>query len=81
MLELFCYTKVLFQLKDGEISDILETERTYHIFKVADRQSAKSLGLEESRDKIHEILRRQKGNARFEAWMEELKKSAFISIR
>ena len=73
--------EVLFRLADSQMSDVIETERGYHIFKVGDHQKGKSLALEESRDKIHDMLFRQKANARFEAWMEELKKTAFISIR
>ena len=75
------HSKVLFALEDGEVSDVLETERAYHIFKAADRQAGKTLALEESRDQIHEILYRKKANERFESWMEELKKAAYISIR
>ncbi len=73
--------QVLFQLKEGETSGILESERGYHFFKVADRQAAKATTLDESRDRIREMIFRQKANERFESWMEELKKTAFISIR
>ncbi len=73
--------EVLFRLKDNDITDVLESEQGYHIFKVADHQMGKTLTLEESRDRIHDMLYRQKANERFQAWMEELKKSAYISIR
>lgn len=72
---------ILFQLKENEISSLVETERSYHIFKVGDKQPGKTLSFEEARERIHEMLYREKSNARFEEWMEELKKKAYISIR
>ncbi len=73
--------QVLFALPDNQISEILETERAYHIFKVAERTPSQKISLEETREQIQSLLYRQKANVRFEAWMEELKRSAFISIR
>ena len=72
---------VLFQLPEGAFSEIIETERGYHIFKSGDRLPPKSLSLDEAREAIHNLLFRKKGNARFEAWMEELRRKAYISIR
>ncbi|MBI4388414.1 MAG: peptidylprolyl isomerase [Candidatus Omnitrophica bacterium] len=72
---------VLFSLPENGRSEIVETEGAYHIFKIAERAPEKGLSLDEVRSQIHDILYRDKANARFEAWMEELKKSAFISIR
>ncbi|PIQ85870.1 MAG: hypothetical protein COV74_06780 [Candidatus Omnitrophica bacterium CG11_big_fil_rev_8_21_14_0_20_45_26] len=72
---------VIFSLPNGTVTDILQTERGYHIFKVDDRRPPKTLALDEARDKIHDILYEKKANVRFEEWMEELKKSAFISLR
>jgi len=72
---------VLFQMKNGEITDILQTERGYHIFKVDNKQPSKTLILEEARPRIREILYQKKVNIRFEEWMERLKRDAFISLR
>ena len=73
--------QVLFQTPDGQMTDILETERAYHIFKVGTLAASKKLSFEEAREKIENFLYKQKANARFEEWMDELKKKAFISIR
>ncbi len=73
--------KILFSMTDNQISDVLETERAYHIFKVGEREAAKDVTLEQVRDKIEDVIYRQKASARFDAWMNELRKSAFISIR
>ena len=73
--------EILFKLPDSQFSDILETERAYHIFKVADRQPSKELTLDEARERIQDVIYKRKATARFEVWMDELKKNAFISIR
>lgn len=73
--------EALFRLPDNQVSDLLETETAYHIFKVGDHQPARKLEFEEVRERIFELLYRQKSEARFQIWMGELKKSAFISIR
>lgn len=71
----------LFALSENQFTNVIETEQAYHIFKVGDRKSGRTLSLEEARDAIHNLLYRQKANERFESWMEELKKSAYISVR
>ena len=73
--------EVLFSLPENQFSDIVETEKAYHIFKVGDHHNEKTMSLDESRDKISDLLYRKKAEERFQAWMEELKKTAFISIR
>lgn len=73
--------QVLFQTPEGQMTDILETERAYYIFKVGVLTTGKKLSFEEAREKIESFLYKQKANTRFEEWMDELKKKAFISIR
>ena len=72
---------VIFNLKLNEISDIIETEVGYHLFRVEEKQEGKKLSLEQSREKIYGNLFRQKAEERFNEWMMELKKSSYISIR
>lgn len=72
---------VLFSLEPGAISDVLETEEAYHIFKVFEKAEGRNETFEEIRPQIHEFLFRKKAHERFTAWMEELKKKSYISIR
>jgi len=73
--------QVLFSLKEGQLSDVLETEKAYHIFKVGEKRPAARKTFEEARDEISDKLFRKKAHERFMTWMEELKKKSYISIR
>lgn len=72
---------VIFQLKPGEVSEIIETPMGYHLFRVEEKRAGKTLSFEEARDAIYNQLYSKKARARFEEWMEGLKKQAYISVR
>lgn len=72
---------VIFNLKLGEISDVIETPMGYHLFRVEEREQGSQKKLEEVRDQIMDEIYRQKSEERFYDWMQELKKNAYISIR
>lgn len=73
--------QVLFSLKKGETSQVLESKLGYHIFRVDDIQPGKVRSLDEVRGNIQGLLYREKMRQRFMEWMEQLKKDAYISIR
>ena len=73
--------EVLFQMKIGGISGVLETSMGYHIFKVADKKTSRVPPLEEVRNKIRIHLFQEEAKTRFEDWMNQLKNRAYISIR
>lgn len=73
--------QVLFLLPAGSLSDILETEHGYHIFKVVEKQAASKKTFEEARDEIVDKLFRIEAHKHFVEWMDDLKKKSFISIR
>ncbi|OGW88472.1 MAG: hypothetical protein A3A73_05175 [Omnitrophica bacterium RIFCSPLOWO2_01_FULL_50_24] len=72
---------VIFSLPEGALSDVLETERGYHIFKVGKRTVGVTKTFDDVRDQIRDVLFRQKAHLRFLAWMEDLKKQSYVSIR
>ncbi len=71
----------LFELKQGSISPILETDTGYHLFKIEEKKVPKLPALDEVREKIHSVIYRQKAEKRFKEWMDQLKTRAYISIR
>jgi parvulin-like peptidyl-prolyl isomerase len=73
--------QALFSLPAGSVSDVLETEQAYHIFKVGQKSPPRQKTYEESKDQIREFIFRKKAHERFVQWMEELKKKSYISIR
>lgn len=72
---------VIFSLKPGECSAVLETDVGYHIFKAEEKRAQKIQTLDEVRDAIHDEVFRRKSRRKFKEWMSELKKAAYISIR
>ena len=74
------FEEAVFSIKKGKVSDIVKTEYGYHIIKVEDILAGKTLTLEESKDRITQILSVQKQKQGYTDWMSELKKSAFIEI-
>ena len=73
--------EVLFSLPAGGISEVLETERGYHVFKVEEKRANRVPPFEEVRDKIRMILYQEEARNRFKEWMDQLKHRAYISIR
>ncbi len=72
---------VIFRLKLGEISEVVESSMGYHVFRVEEKESGHKRTLEEARDDIFSKLFKKKIDTRFQDWMSELKKDAYISIR
>lgn len=71
----------VFALNLGEITDPIMTSLGCHIFKVVERQKFSVKPLEEVRDEIQDELFKEKLRVRLDAWIRDLKKNAYISIR
>ena len=74
------FENAAFSLKRGEISDLVKTDYGYHIIKVEKRKEAKVRSLDNTRNEIQEILYKEKYEDRYNIWVAELKKNAFIEI-
>lgn len=73
--------EVIFKLKPQEVSEIVETPLGYHCFRLEERQDGQKLTLDQSREAVFAKIFEEKAQERYREWMEELKRSAYISIR
>ena len=72
---------VVFNLKEGEVSDIVQTQAGYHIFKVEEKHPGKVRSLKDARRDVEEAVFTEKMNQKVKAWIDGLKKNAYIEIR
>ena len=71
----------VFALKEGQVTDSIQSSLGYHIFKMTERKQFSVKPLSEVRSQIQDTLFKQKLRGRLEDWMKSLKKNAYISIR
>jgi len=74
------FEKAVYRLKEGEISDVVETEYGYHIIKAEEIQKGRTQSFKEVENKIKNILLSRKQKSAYKEWMSELRESAFIEI-
>lgn len=72
------FAAAAFDLKVGEISDIVETPFGYHIIKVTDRKEAQTTSMEEASPAIRASLRREKISNELREYSQELREAAEI---
>lgn len=71
----------IFKLKEGEVSDIVQTAVGYHIFKVDEKRVPQVRTLKDAKRDVEEAVFVEKMNQKVKAWVEGLKKNAYIEIR
>lgn len=72
--------EVAFNLKKGEVSDIVLTDKGYHIIKLLDKKEGTTRSLEDSRKKIKNRLTQQKKNEAIQRLLEDLKAKTKVVI-
>lgn len=72
---------VIFKTPIGQLTGVVETPIGYHIFRIEAKEPEKNHSFEEVKEQISGYLFQQESNERFKAWMEEVKKAAYISIK
>ena len=71
----------IFSLNDGEITDPIKSSLGFYVFKVEEKQKFAVRPLSEVKDQIQDIIFKTKLKDRLDAWIANLKKNAYISIR
>lgn len=69
-----------FSLKEGEVSDIIQTSAGFYIIKKIEVKKTEFKPLDEVKDKIRESLFQDKGENAYKDWLYNLKTSSYINI-
>ena len=72
--------EITFEMKEGEVSDVIESPYGFHIFKVIDTKEAKEMTLEEARPEIEERLKREKFEEEYAKWFQDIKEKRKIDV-
>ena len=74
------FEKAVFSLKEGEISEVVETQFGYHIIKLVEKQSAHTLSYDEVEDNMERFLLNQRSMEETNKFVNSLKDKAEIEI-
>ena len=67
-----------FSMKVGEVSDIVQTQFGYHLIKVTEKKSPRTVTYDEVQLKLERHLKKEKEKSAIQAYIDGLKKSAEI---
>ncbi len=72
------FEKVAFSLKEGEVSDVVETKFGYHIIKVIEKRPKRKPDFEQIKEDLLQYLLRKNAEKCYDEFVESLKKKADI---
>ena len=73
--------EVAFNLKPGEVSDVVETPQGFYILRALDRRGGGSLSVRATRDSVEDRIYREKLEKKYDEWLAERRQKAHVEIR
>ncbi len=70
-----------FKLKEGELSEVVESPLGFHILKVVDRRGKGTKPLAVVREEIQNEITNEKMEKKLQEWVQELRKKSFVEVR
>jgi len=74
------FRDVVFAMKAGQVSNLIQTGHGYYIFRLVERKEPKMPTLEESRDQIIEMIKEEKYAESYRDYISELKKEHYVRM-
>ena len=72
------FDEAAFSMKDGDVSDVIETQFGYHIIYKTDHEDAREADFDDVREKIRDFIRHARRGEAVTAYVDELKAKAKI---
>jgi peptidyl-prolyl cis-trans isomerase C len=72
--------ETIFELRPGDVSEVVEAEYGYHVFEVLERSPAEVVPFEEAREEISEQLRRAASDRLLEDLVERARKRYAVEV-
>ncbi|MBI3804921.1 MAG: peptidylprolyl isomerase [Nitrospirae bacterium] len=73
--------RVIFSLKDGEVSPVIQTSLGFHLFKVQVPPELRKQPFEKVKKEIEEKLHNEKRNALRQKWMNDIWGHSFVEVK
>lgn len=71
----------IFSLELGQLSEVIDTDYGYHIVKIEGKKPGRIKSISEVSNEIERILFQKKAEQKFQTWINDLKKDAYIWIK
>ncbi len=68
-------------MKAGDISPVIEQKSGFTLLKVEEIKDTETVPFDEAKEKIQETIYQEKLEARYEAWIKDLREKAFVEIK